>query len=131
VSDTHRVKVSARGVTKAFPAPAGGEGTAIVALRGAGAFAHRDEHFDIAGRFNVPRSPQGRPVIPQAGESDAGREFAAAAGAIFSRHGTLEAGGIVVPLLQERGVFRTGYAGTTLRDRLGLDAPSTAASRAA
>jgi alkanesulfonate monooxygenase SsuD/methylene tetrahydromethanopterin reductase-like flavin-dependent oxidoreductase (luciferase family) len=26
----------------------------------------------------------------------------------------------VVPLLQERGVFRTGYEGTTLREHLGL-----------
>ncbi len=59
----------------------------------AGGFAHHDAHFDIAGRFNVPRSPQGRPVILQAGDSDGGREFAAAtADAIFSRHGTLEAG---------------------------------------
>ncbi len=58
-----------------------------------GAFHHRDDHFDIAGRFNVPRSPQGRPVILQAGDSDSGREFAAAtADAIFSRHGTLAAG---------------------------------------
>jgi FMN-dependent oxidoreductase (nitrilotriacetate monooxygenase family) len=54
----------------------------------AGAFTHRDEQFDITGRFNVPRSPQGRPVILQAGDSDEGREFAAeAADAIFSRHG--------------------------------------------
>lgn len=60
---------------------------------GVGAFEHHDQHFDITGRFNVPRSPQGRPVILQAGDSDAGREFAAAtADAIFSRHGTLEAG---------------------------------------
>jgi FMN-dependent oxidoreductase (nitrilotriacetate monooxygenase family) len=59
----------------------------------AGAFRHTDEHFDIEGRFTVPRSPQGRPVILQAGDSDAGREFAAAtADAIFSRHGTLEEG---------------------------------------
>ncbi|XVV08692.1 NtaA/DmoA family FMN-dependent monooxygenase [Actinoplanes sp. CA-131856] len=59
----------------------------------AGTFAHKDDHFDIAGRFNVPRSPQGRPVILQAGDSDAGREFAAAtADAIFSRHGTLAEG---------------------------------------
>ena len=58
-----------------------------------GRFEHRDAHFDIAGRFNVPRSPQGRPVIFQAGDSDEGREFAAAdADAIFSRHSTLEAG---------------------------------------
>jgi FMN-dependent oxidoreductase (nitrilotriacetate monooxygenase family) len=59
----------------------------------AGAFRHHDAHFDISGRFNVPRSPQGRPVILQAGDSDEGREFAAAtADAIFSRYGTLEAG---------------------------------------
>lgn len=59
----------------------------------AGAFAHHDAHFDISGRFNVPRSPQGRPVILQAGDSDEGREFAAAtADAIFTRHATLEAG---------------------------------------
>jgi FMN-dependent oxidoreductase (nitrilotriacetate monooxygenase family) len=56
----------------------------------AGQFTHTDAHFDISGRFNVPRSPQGRPVIFQAGDSDEGREFAAAsADAIFSRHGTL------------------------------------------
>jgi FMN-dependent oxidoreductase (nitrilotriacetate monooxygenase family) len=58
-----------------------------------GGFAHRDDHFDIAGHFPVPRSPQGRPVIFQAGDSTEGREFAAAtADAIFSRHGTREAG---------------------------------------
>ena len=58
-----------------------------------GAFRHRDAFFDIAGQFNVPRSPQGRPVIFQAGDSDEGRDFAAAsADAIFSRHSTLEAG---------------------------------------
>ena len=59
----------------------------------AGAFRHTDQHFTVSGRFNVPRSPQGGPVILQAGDSDAGREFAAAtADAIFGRHGTLEAG---------------------------------------
>jgi alkanesulfonate monooxygenase SsuD/methylene tetrahydromethanopterin reductase-like flavin-dependent oxidoreductase (luciferase family) len=58
-----------------------------------GEFRVQNDHFDIAGRFNVPRSPQGRPVIFQAGDSNEGREFAAAtADAIFSRHGTLEAG---------------------------------------
>lgn len=58
-----------------------------------GEFVHRDEFFDIAGQFNVPRSPQGRPVIFQAGDSDEGREFAAAdADAIFSRRSTLEGG---------------------------------------
>src|SRR5919202_1703351 len=55
----------------------------------AGRFAHSDAHFDIAGQFDVPRSPQGRPVVFQAGDSEEGREFAAsAADAIFSRHAT-------------------------------------------
>jgi FMN-dependent oxidoreductase (nitrilotriacetate monooxygenase family) len=59
----------------------------------AGRFAHSDAHFDISGRFDVPRGPQGRPVIFQAGDSDEGREFAASsADAIFSRHSTKEAG---------------------------------------
>ncbi|MGW5230888.1 NtaA/DmoA family FMN-dependent monooxygenase [Streptomyces nodosus] len=59
----------------------------------AGAFVHQGQHFDIHGRFNVPRSPQGRPVVFQAGDSDEGREFAAAdADAIFSRYSGLEEG---------------------------------------
>jgi FMN-dependent oxidoreductase (nitrilotriacetate monooxygenase family) len=59
----------------------------------AGRFTATDEHFDITGRFHVPRSPQGRPVVLQAGESDAGREFAAAtADAIFTRSTTIAAG---------------------------------------
>ncbi|MGR7023582.1 NtaA/DmoA family FMN-dependent monooxygenase [Geodermatophilus sp. URMC 62] len=58
-----------------------------------GAFARTDAHFDIAGQFSVPRSPQGRPVVFQAGDSEEGREFAASsADAIFSRHATKEAG---------------------------------------
>ncbi len=59
----------------------------------AGAFTHHDSQFEISGQFSVPRSPQGRPVIFQAGDSDEGRAFAAAsADAIFSRHSTLDAG---------------------------------------
>src|SRR5215210_5550919 len=42
-----------------------------------GRFAHADAHFDIAGQFDVPRSPQGRPVVFQAGDSEEGRDFAA------------------------------------------------------
>jgi FMN-dependent oxidoreductase (nitrilotriacetate monooxygenase family) len=58
-----------------------------------GSFRHTDDQFDISGQFNVPRSPQGRPVIFQAGDSEDGREFAAArADAIFSRHSTLDDG---------------------------------------
>ncbi|QXJ26546.1 NtaA/DmoA family FMN-dependent monooxygenase [Actinomadura graeca] len=69
--------------------PAAGE----FARAGAGTFAHRGTQFDIAGRFTVPRGPQGHPVIIQAGDSDEGREFAAAdADVIFSRHGRLDDG---------------------------------------
>ncbi|MCX5413541.1 NtaA/DmoA family FMN-dependent monooxygenase [Streptomyces sp. NBC_00059] len=58
-------------------------------------FAHSGQHFEISGEFTVPRSPQGHPVVIQAGDSDEGREFAAsAADVIFTRHGTLEAGRI-------------------------------------
>ncbi|MFC9745500.1 NtaA/DmoA family FMN-dependent monooxygenase [Streptomyces niveus] len=58
-----------------------------------GGFDHHVREFDISGHFNVPRGPQGRPVIFQAGDSDEGREFAAsAADAIFTRHGTFESG---------------------------------------
>ncbi|MFI9328774.1 NtaA/DmoA family FMN-dependent monooxygenase [Kitasatospora sp. NPDC052868] len=57
---------------------------------GAGGFTHRGAHFDIAGRFNTPRPPQGHPVVIQAGESPEGREFAASdADVIFSRHSRL------------------------------------------
>ena len=57
----------------------------------AGDFAISTTQFDIHGRFGVPRSPQGRPVVIQAGDSDEGREFAAAdSDVIFSRYGKLE-----------------------------------------
>jgi FMN-dependent oxidoreductase (nitrilotriacetate monooxygenase family) len=56
-----------------------------------GAFDHRGPQFDIRGNFTVPRSPQGHPVILQAGDSNDGRELAAAtADAVFSRHNVLE-----------------------------------------
>jgi FMN-dependent oxidoreductase (nitrilotriacetate monooxygenase family) len=50
-------------------------------------FAYAGRHVDIHGWFGIPRSPQRHPVILQAGDSDPGRELAAAtADAIFSRH---------------------------------------------
>jgi FMN-dependent oxidoreductase (nitrilotriacetate monooxygenase family) len=58
-----------------------------------GRVRHSGEQFDIDAAFGVPRSPQGHPVLLQAGDSDEGREFGAAkADAIFTVHGTLEAG---------------------------------------
>ena len=38
---------------------------------------HHGEFFDVSGPLNVPRPPQGHPVLVQAGQSDTGREFAA------------------------------------------------------
>jgi FMN-dependent oxidoreductase (nitrilotriacetate monooxygenase family) len=46
---------------------------------------HEGEHYRVAGPINMPRSPQGRPVLVQAGSSDTGRSFAARhAEAIFT-----------------------------------------------
>ncbi|MDN6180188.1 MAG: LLM class flavin-dependent oxidoreductase [Halomonas subglaciescola] len=38
---------------------------------------HRGEHFLVDGPLNVPRPPQGRPVLFQAGASEPGRDLAA------------------------------------------------------
>ncbi|MGY1745419.1 LLM class flavin-dependent oxidoreductase [Blastococcus sp. SYSU D00695] len=38
---------------------------------------HRGERFAVQGPLTTPRSPQGRPVLVQAGSSEDGREFAA------------------------------------------------------
>ena len=38
---------------------------------------HSGEHFKVKGPLNVARSPQGQPVIVQAGASETGRELAA------------------------------------------------------
>ena len=52
--------------------------------------AVRGEHVRTSGALNVPRSPQGRPVLVQAGSSNEGRGFAArVAEAIFTAHQTL------------------------------------------
>ncbi len=39
---------------------------------------HRGKHFQVRGPLTVARSPQGRPVLVQAGTSDQGQEIAAA-----------------------------------------------------
>ena len=51
---------------------------------------HKGEHFAVRGPLNVPRSPQGRPVLVQAGSSEDGRHFASTvADAIFTAQQTL------------------------------------------
>jgi FMN-dependent oxidoreductase (nitrilotriacetate monooxygenase family) len=53
---------------------------------------HKGATYNVRGPLNVPRPPQGYPVIVQAGASDEGRELAAQhAEAIFSPHLTVEA----------------------------------------
>ena len=51
---------------------------------------HHGQFYNVRGPLNVPRPPQGWPVIVQAGASDEGRELAAEyAEAIFSPHLTI------------------------------------------
>lgn len=48
---------------------------------------HKGTHFKVEGPLNVARSPQGHPVIVQAGQSEDGRALAAAtAEVIFTAH---------------------------------------------
>jgi FMN-dependent oxidoreductase (nitrilotriacetate monooxygenase family) len=52
---------------------------------------HRGEHFRVGGALNVPRPPQGYPLLVQAGASEDGKQFAAKyAEAIFTAHQTLD-----------------------------------------
>jgi FMN-dependent oxidoreductase (nitrilotriacetate monooxygenase family) len=76
------------------------EPDAIVADRQSGLYAdpakvhevvHEGEFFRCRGRSFVSRSPQGRPVLWQAGSSDRGRDFAAKhAEAVFAVHPNVE-----------------------------------------
>jgi FMN-dependent oxidoreductase (nitrilotriacetate monooxygenase family) len=53
---------------------------------------HKGEFFSVTGPLNIARSKQGRPIIFQAGSSEAGKNLAAKeADAIFTGHPTLEA----------------------------------------
>jgi FMN-dependent oxidoreductase (nitrilotriacetate monooxygenase family) len=74
---------------------------AIVADKAAGVFTdtdrvreidHHGDWFGVRGPLNVSRSPQGWPLLVQAGTSEDGRSFAARhAEAVFSAHQTLAA----------------------------------------
>ncbi|WP_406413163.1 LLM class flavin-dependent oxidoreductase [Streptomyces halstedii] len=55
------------------------------------ALDHTGEHFTVAGPLNISRSPQGQPVIFQAGVSDEGRDLAArVAEGVYAPGGSLE-----------------------------------------
>jgi FMN-dependent oxidoreductase (nitrilotriacetate monooxygenase family) len=48
---------------------------------------HVGPHYQVSGPLNMPRGPQGRPVLVQAGSSEVGRRFAARhAEAVFTAH---------------------------------------------
>ncbi|WP_067621485.1 LLM class flavin-dependent oxidoreductase [Alicyclobacillus acidiphilus] len=52
---------------------------------------HRGTYFAVRGPLNMPRSPQGRPLLVQAGSSEDGKEFAAKwAEAIFTAQQTFD-----------------------------------------
>src|SRR6202035_1869793 len=69
---------------------------AVIDDRAAGIYAkadrigpidHRGDFYQVAGPLNMPRCPQGRPVLVQAGSSDNGRRLAARhAEAVFTAH---------------------------------------------
>jgi FMN-dependent oxidoreductase (nitrilotriacetate monooxygenase family) len=68
---------------------------------------HVGEHFRVKGPLNVARSPQGEPVIFQAGSSEAGRELAARiAEAVFTpQHVMAEAAAFYADLKGRMGRF--------------------------
>ncbi|MFI5974901.1 LLM class flavin-dependent oxidoreductase [Streptomyces sp. NPDC051452] len=75
------------------------EDDAIVADKAAGVWGddgkihpprHRGRFFQVAGALNVPRTPQGYPLLVQAGSSEDGKAFAARyAEAVFTAQQTL------------------------------------------
>ncbi|WP_327694905.1 LLM class flavin-dependent oxidoreductase [Streptomyces sp. NBC_00459] len=76
------------------------EDDAIVADKAAGVWGddakvhppqHQGTYFSVEGALNVPRSPQGYPVLVQAGSSEDGKAFAARyAEAVFTAQQTIE-----------------------------------------
>ena len=48
---------------------------------------HKGNHYNVEGPLNIPRGPQGWPVLVQAGSSETGRQFASKYGeAVFTAH---------------------------------------------
>ncbi|WP_138900453.1 LLM class flavin-dependent oxidoreductase [Streptomyces albidochromogenes] len=76
---------------------------------------HRGEHFGVRGPLNVPRGPQGHPLLVQAGSSEDGKEFAARyAEAVFTAQQTLADGQSFYKDLKSR-LARHGRAEDDLR----------------
>jgi len=71
------------------------------------ALHHRGEHFQVAGPLNVSRSPQGQPVIFQAGDSEQGRDLGATIGeGIFTHAASIEQGQAFYRDLKDRAAAK-------------------------
>ncbi|MGE8382489.1 MAG: LLM class flavin-dependent oxidoreductase [Pseudomonas putida] len=69
------------------------------------ALNHKGEHFSVVGPLNIQRSPQGQPVIFQAGDSQQGRELGAAtADVIFTHAASIEQGQAFYRDVKDRAV---------------------------
>ncbi|MBQ6644650.1 MAG: LLM class flavin-dependent oxidoreductase [Saccharopolyspora sp.] len=68
---------------------------------------HRGEFFGVDGPLNAPRSPQGRPLLVQAGSSEDGKDLAARyAEAVFTAQQTLNDGKAFYADLKQRAAER-------------------------
>ncbi len=81
---------------------------------------HKGKHFTVRGPLNVSRSPQGRPVIAQAGSSDVGMELAArTADMVFTAQTTIPDGRAFMAEMHKRAA-RYGRAPDHIRIFPGL-----------
>ena len=66
---------------------------------------HAGTYYRVAGPLNAPRSPQGYPLLVQAGQSESGRDFAAReAEAVFTTQRSLEDGQAFYADMKRRAV---------------------------
>jgi FMN-dependent oxidoreductase (nitrilotriacetate monooxygenase family) len=99
-SHAERYERAAEFIDVAFKLWDSWEDDAVVADKGTGVWGderkvhppeHRGRHFSVRGALNIPRSPQGYPLIVQAGSSEDGKGLAARyAEAVFTAQQTLE-----------------------------------------
>jgi FMN-dependent oxidoreductase (nitrilotriacetate monooxygenase family) len=80
------------------------------------AINHQGKHFQVQGPLNITRSPQGSPVIIQAGSSEDGQKLAAAtAEVVFTAASTLEEGQQFYQSLKQK-VLQAARENLTLRE---------------
>lgn len=81
---------------------------------------HEGEYFTLNGALNIARSPQGKPVIIQAGASETGKDFAArTAEVVFASDPTVEKGKVFYDDLKSR-VVKFGRSADSLKILTGL-----------